>query len=46
MVAERKVLRLGIQRNGQFDFALENSGKTVQCKIDAVTLRLRTNRAG
>ena len=31
---------------GEFDFALENFGKTVQYKIDAVTLRLNNNRAG
>ena len=54
MVAEREAPLFGIQRLvdcfptevGEFDFAVENSGKTVQCKIDAVTLRLRNNRAG
>ena len=54
MVAEREALRLGIQRQvecfptevGEFDFALENSGKTVQYKIDVVSLRLRNNKAG
>ena len=48
MVAEREALRMGIERLevllpttvSLFDFEVENSGRTVQYKLDAQSLRL------
>ena len=48
MTAEREALRMGIEHLtvlfptevGSFDFLVENSGRTVQYKLDAQSLRL------
>ena len=48
MTAEREALRMGIERLtvlcptivSLFDFKVENSGRTVQCTLDAQSLRL------
>ena len=48
VAAEQEALRMGIERLtalfqtkvGLFDFEIENSGRTVQYKLDAQSLRL------
>ena len=48
MIAEREALRKGIEHLtvlfptvvSSFDFKVENSGRTVQCKLNAQSLRL------